>query len=36
MKRGLAVATVIIGILSLFCGVTATVLGAVGMKPRND
>lgn len=31
MKRGLAIATFIIGVLSIFCGIAATVLGAVGM-----
>lgn len=32
MRRGLALATFVIGIISVLCGTAATVLGAVGMR----
>lgn len=31
MKKGLALATFIIGIISLLCGIAATIFGAVSM-----
>lgn len=32
MKRGLALATFIIGVISVLCGAAATILGAIGMS----
>jgi len=32
MRRGLAVATFVIGVISVLCGTAATVLGAIGMR----
>ena len=32
MSRGLSVATFVIGIMCIFCGIAATVFGAIGMQ----
>lgn len=36
MKRGMALATFIIGIISVLCGTAATVLGAIGMSKKTE
>lgn len=36
MRRGLALATFIVGIISILCGITATTLGAVGLRKNRD